>query len=209
MEIPRDPNLKAKLRVHVGDGEAMWDLYKRLEIGTINEGHNDAIKAAVRAMTILGTVGFEERSIYKFEQIISAKNATIEPPSERLSEHDLAVIMLQAIAATSQTNLAAEALDEYTRQPALRDYKQPAPNPSHLRSLSLAADGFGRKWEAQVQNKLITVRAAGGAQRRAGNSTHVDANALTDALNDEDEAMLADDTFLHSRGRPGRPRTVQ
>ena len=183
----QDEDLKEKLRpLH---GEAAWREYLRLEVGTPTEATSEDKKGRIRAASILGAVGFNARSIAAFELFITGINASIEPAADRMSEHDMAVVMLKAIIATRVPNLAGEAGNEYTCNGADRKYQQAAPNPTHLRSLRLATDYFHRNWENLFENGMIAQRPAGGKMTGAGSSTHVDghvaeANVLTLGWND-------------------------
>ena len=175
-----DKALQSKLRGG-GNGEQQWALYKQLEAGAKDEAASESMKASMRAATILGAVGFNESSIQRFDNWLHEKNGQIEA-ADRMDEHELSIIMLKAIGATGQPTIASAALKEFTCPPAQRQYTQPAPNPTHLRSLSEIVQSLGREWKTQVENNLISKRAAGGTQRGAGNSTRVDANEIVEGM---------------------------
>lgn len=173
----QDEDLKSRLRLSA-HGEQMWRDYKATEVGTPTEAKSEDTKTKMRAATILGSVGFNARSIPAFVLYINNLNSSIEPIGDRLAEHDMAVIMLKAVIATRIPTISPTASDEYTAPPANRKFLQPPPNPNFLRSLSLMADHFNRNWEQQIESGLITARRAGGQSTQAGSSTHVDGNEM-------------------------------
>ena len=116
--------LKEQLRA-AGNGEQMWREYTRVErIGIVSESQAEDMKEAIRGLTILGTVGFTERSVQSFSAHIGADNNKIYPAASRFSEHDLARIVLKALIGTGQLTVANEALTEYNCAPASRRFLQ-------------------------------------------------------------------------------------
>ena len=180
----QDENLKDKLRQQA-HGEDMWAEYKRLEVGTPSEASSETIKAKMRSATILGSVGFNARSVVAFDNHLSNLNHQIEPAADRMSEHDVCIVLLKAIAATKASTIAADALDEFTRSGNARRFLQAAPNPNHLRDLQATVTHFNRSWEAHVTENLIAPRAAGGKMSSSGDSTHADGH---EAIDTEDMA---------------------
>ena len=135
-------------------------------------------------------------SIPQFTNWLEAKNNEITDATHRLSEHELAVILLGAISKTGQGSISHEARQEYIRAPADRLFQQPNAGggnpgdpPAGARSLSNVQTAFAAMWDAAVHDLAIHPRPKGKRQGGAGNSTRVDghetevyfeANAATD-----------------------------
>lgn len=172
----QDKSLVATLR-NQPHGEAAWREYKRLEIGQVTEASADTIKERMRALR-LPVVGYNHRTVEAFKQRLTELNTKIEPAAARMDEHDIAVLLLKAIQKCGVQSLATEATTEYTCDPANRRFQQPAPNPTHLRSLNDVSDHFHRMWEAMFNADLIPHRAPSNRSEGLGNSTRVDANEV-------------------------------
>ena len=149
--------------------------------GTTPETLEESIKSECRDATILGTTGFQVGSISHFTNWLQAKNNEITDATHRLTEHELAVILLGAISKTGQAAISHEARQEYIRAPADRLHLQPnagggaAGNPpAGARSLSKVQSAFAAMWDAAVHDLAIHPRAKSKRQSGAGNSTRVD-----------------------------------
>jgi hypothetical protein len=91
--------LRTKLISECGsNGREFWLAYIRECEETPDEQTIAIIKRDIESTTILSTVGFRKDSISQYELLLSAKNGTIEPVASRVSEHDLCIKMLTAIA---------------------------------------------------------------------------------------------------------------
>jgi hypothetical protein len=171
------------------DGEFMWAEYKRLQIGEPTEARAEKQKKEIREATILGLVGQQEESILLFTNKIQELNEQIEPDALRMSEHDLSVVLLQALAACGVVAVAGDAVKEYNCPPANRQYQQVAA-PNNERSLTGIRDAFNRQWRGLYGVRLIDFRGPGGTAARTGNSTRVDAHEVEAEDTDESLAEL-------------------
>ena len=169
-------------RTSAHPAEDAWRDFLATECGgTTPETLEESIKAECREATILGTTGFQVGSIPHFTNWLQAKNNEITDQTHRLSEHELAVILLGAISKTGQGSLSHEARQEYIRAPADRYYQQPNAGrgnpgdpPAGARSLSEVQTAFAAMWDAAVHDLAIHPRPKGKRQGGAGNSTRVD-----------------------------------
>ena len=184
-------------RASARPAEDAWRDFVATECGGVTpETLEEGIKAECREATILGTTGFQVGSIPQFTNWLEAKNNEITDATHRLSEHELAVILLGAISKTGQGSISHEARQEYIRAPADRLFQQPNAGggnpgdpPAGARSLSNVQTAFAAMWDAAVHDLAIHPRPKGKRQGGAGNSTRVDghetevyfeANAATD-----------------------------
>lgn len=90
-------------RTSAHPAEDAWRDFLATECGGATpETLEESIKAECREATILGTTGFQVGSIPHFTNWLQAKNNEITDQTHRLSEHELAVILLGAISKTGQ-----------------------------------------------------------------------------------------------------------
>ena len=162
------------------DGEAMWDDYLTSMVKPPTELTNSQRKAEISSSNMLSTVGHVTGAITKYYQWIDAKNAQIQPAGARLTQHDLACKMLDALSLTGATYISGKALDEYNATAGNRVYVQPAATRPFVgaRSTQAIIDALEPTWDAQIASGAISTRAAGGRQSTAGNSTRVDGHAV-------------------------------
>ena len=67
----------------------------------VTELELEDMKRNVRALTIIGTVGYHGHSISFFRRALTDENSKIPDQTDRIQEHELCLIMLHAIGAAS------------------------------------------------------------------------------------------------------------
>jgi hypothetical protein len=141
------------------DGYEAWQIVKRECDEPITDLEIQDLKSNVRNLTILGSVGYQNFSISQFRRALNDENGKIPDQADRVSEHDLCLILLQEIAKSSPS-LAATADTELKAAPAARAHVHPAGHPNAgERSLSAIVSHFEPLWKSAVSRGSPSVRA--------------------------------------------------
>ena len=154
-----DPTLRESLlNEHPGDGREMWlALLEQCDTPT-DEMETATRKASINSATILHTVGFKEGALPQFARKLQTTNAEIEPPNDRVSEHDMAIKLLKSIAEATQ-HFKVACLEEIKAAPANRRFTIGA---NGQRSLPAVLSHFGGLWDELIKSGSIPRRAPGG-----------------------------------------------
>ena len=141
------------------DGYEAWEIVKRECDEPITDLELQDMKTNVRNLTILGSVGYHNFSISQFRRALNDENSKIPDQNDRVSEHDLCLILLQEIAKSS-SSLAATADVELKAAATARVHVFPAGHArAGERSLSAIVDHFEPLWKSAVSRGQPSVRA--------------------------------------------------
>ena len=204
--------LKQTLRQHLGDGYEMWQLWMRTQIETPTESSAEAIKMVINSASMLGAVGYHKGALQSLKSWLDAENAKIQTVEDRVSEHQLAVRILDMLVKANVTYISGKAMEEFNRPPARREYTQlnagrgnPGDPPVGARSVDAVVAAFGQLWDSSIDSGAIAQRPAGG-KPGIGHSTRVDGQQLalhaitsdkTTALEDRLHQVLNDQVADH------------
>ena len=118
------------------------------------------LKADVRSLTILGSVGYNKDSISLFRRELSDVNGIIPQPNDRIPEHELCLIMLKNISKAAP-HLAAMSDGELKAPPAERTLVYPPTHPlAGLRSITAIVAHFEPLWKAAIERGAVPLRVA-------------------------------------------------
>jgi hypothetical protein len=143
------------------DGRAAWLVINRECDINITDLEIEDLKNAVRSLTIINTVGYNEHSVTMFRRTLNDVNTKIPDAAARIQEGELCLIMLRAVARA--TNLFATDCDiELKADVGQRKLVYPADHPTHPneRSLSAIVAHFDPLWKAAIQRGSIPIRTA-------------------------------------------------
>ena len=157
------------------DGLSAWALLHRECNEPVTDLELETLKANVRGLTFMATVGHNAHSVSQFRQVLSDENAKIPTPNDQLSEHDLCLILLKNIARSS-------GIFEYAASKELRAgvadrvlvYPPNHPNLAGQRSLSAIVSHFDPLWKSAIHEGSIAARLPGGLHPPANRARHVD-----------------------------------
>ena len=177
--------LKQTLRQHLGDGHDMWQLWNATQVEVPTESSSEAIKMSINAATILGTVGYHKGTLQSIKSWLDAENAKIQLVADRLTEHQLAVRVLDMLVKANITYISGKAMEEFNAAPAMRAYVQPNAGrgnagdpPAGARSIAAVVSAIGQLWDSSIDSGAISQRPAGG-RPGIGQSTRVDGQELS------------------------------
>ena len=207
------------------EGALAWFLAEECG-GPTSEPAVNEIKAEMQAATIIGAVGYKLGSVSSFALFLQQLNGKITNAAERMSEHDVAVLVLDKLGKSQQQAVSTDALKEYDADAAARTCLQPNAGrgnagdpPAGARSVDRVIRVFGKQWDSLINAKIIHERPKGGRQSSSGNSTRVDgmqleldgdSGAMDPVMSVEESEMVisALDTFLEHNPSPDELRAT-
>ncbi len=130
------------------DGETAWQIVQRECDFPVTELELEDMKRNVRALTIIGTVGYHGHSISFFRRALTDENSKIPDQTDRIQEHELCLIMLHAIGAASP-HLAVFTDEELKAGAGSRKHVYPQSHPTNAgeRSLTAIVNHFEPMWK--------------------------------------------------------------
>ena len=117
-----DAILRRMLRSEAeNNGRQAWTVLLRECDEPITELELENLKKNVRELTILGAVGYNDHSITEFRRALTNANDLIPDDEDRISEHELCLIMLHAIGSAAAP-LAVATAEELKARPDERRF---------------------------------------------------------------------------------------
>ena len=173
----------------IGDGRRAWQVLVRECFEPITELELEDLKRNVRDLTIISTVGYHAHSLSMFRRVMNDENTKIPNFNDQISEHELAINMLAAIAKAAPNLAAAADIELKSAQPN-RVLVYPAGHPNAgSRSLSAIVAHFEPLWKAAIQRGTIPIRAATKVARVDGMRVAVEADDDSEFAPNGDDAL--------------------
>ena len=126
----------------------------------IDDEYTVRVKVIFNTVTILGSVGYDEGSIFKYQRYLS-NLIFLVPLADRPTDNDYCLRVLDCLGKEAPDALALEAVKEFKAAAADRRFVLAPPAAAGTRNLAAIVLYFGDLWDHGVRQGKITKKSAG------------------------------------------------